>query len=497
MENVSKTFAGTTVLSDISASLERGKITALLGHNGSGKSTLVKILAGFHAPDPGAAITLRGESLQLPVNPRVAHESGLRFVHQNLALVEDLTVADNIALAQGFENSARNPTVSRRKHRKQARQTLSRLEMHVEPDSRVGDLTATERMLVAIARAIDVGGARGGSVVVLDEPTAYLPPDSVQQIHGLLESIRSEGGSVLYVTHRLDEVVAIADSMLVLRDGRLVVNREVEGLDEEQIAKLIVGKTQKRSVVRRQSAGSELLLKCDDMRGPMLQGVSIEVSKGQILGVAGLIGCGRSELLRLIGGIQSPASGDMQLAGKAYSPRSPRDALDHGVAYVPPDRARSGVIDSFSLRENMTVGDLSPYRKHGHFSYREERADVTRLAEKFNILPPRGEQSIEEFSGGNQQKAVLAKLMRLNPFLLALDEPTQGVDIGGKREIAELLVEFAQAGNAVIVGSSDFDEIAEVCDKVLVLDRGSTRALLEPSDVDEQRVALLAARNRP
>jgi ribose transport system ATP-binding protein len=504
IRSVSKRFAGVEVLSDVSADIAAGRITAVLGQNGSGKSTLVKILAGFHLPEPGATLAIRGVDVAFPMDATAAHRHGLRFVHQDLALVGKMTVANNIAFAQGFAASSLLAPISRRRHRDRAREAFARLRIDVDPEAPMSALSATERTLVAIARAIDVDVDVAETVIVLDEPTAYLPASAVDRVLELLDTIRSQGGTVIYVTHRLDEVVRVADDLMVLRDGRLVANRPLEQLRTRDVAELILGhslerRTDARSTSGRDltsTAGTDVLLKVSDLRGSRIDGVSFELHEGEILGVAGLVGCGRSELIRIVGGAQQREGGSLAVAGQEYDPRDPRAALARGVGYVPANRAEAGVAGDLSLRANVTLGDLGPFWSRGRLDVREERNDVRRLIDGFGIRPSNPEQPLGQFSGGNQQKAVIAKILRLNPRILAIDEPTQGIDVGGKADIAALLRGFAARGSAVLAGSSELDEITALCDRVLVLDRGRPLGIFDRGTVTEHRLALLAARGK-
>jgi ABC-type sugar transport system ATPase subunit len=452
----------------------------------------VKILAGFYHPDDGTSIELEGQELDIPIDPKDIQRRGLRFVHQNPALVHDLTVADNIALAQGFSSSSFGAIGSAR-HKKQARRALSRLGVEIDPELRVATLSTTERMLVAIARAVDVADDAAGAVVVMDEPTAYLPPGSVDTIMGLIQAIRDSGGTVIYVTHRIDEVLRIADDMLVLRDGRVVEQRAIGNLDASQIAAAISGAPLTRARSKTAVAHTRTVFEATDLTGHRLRNVSLRLAAGQVIGVAGLIGSGRSELARIVAGEQRPISGKMTLKGNDYMPPSPRHAIRQGVAYVPPDRQRQGVIDSLSLKENVTLGDLSSFWTGGRMHKRSERSEVMTLIKELDIRPPRTEQPLSEFSGGNQQKAILSKLLRLEPEMLVVDEPTQGIDVEGTRQITNILRDFASSGGCVIAASSDYEEIRELCDQVLVLDRGRTLGLFDASELDEHRLALLAA----
>jgi ribose transport system ATP-binding protein len=500
VRHLSMTFGATRVLSDVSVDFAQGRVTALLGLNGSGKSTLVRVLAGFYTPEPGASLVLDGSDLDIPVDPRIAHKRGLRFVHQNLALVDDLSVADNIAFAQGFAGRSTMSPIGTRRHRRRASVVLSRLGVSVDPDRPVSSLSSTERMLVAIGRAFDVELDARHTLVILDEPTAYLPANTVDRVFELLDTVRQQGGTVVYITHRIDEVVRIADDVVILRDGRVVVEQSVGSLSAAEIAALIVGEPTAPTIGRRPRRrdrvaalreGARVLLSARAICGARLDGVTFDLGYGEILGVAGLIGCGRSELVRIVTGVQQPVAGELRLADEPFAPRHPRDALARGVACVPADRHASGIIGDLSLRANVTLGDLRPYWTRWRLNRRDERTDVQNLMARFDIRPPRTEQTANKFSGGNQQKAVIAKLTRLKPRLLVVDEPTQGIDVHGKEEVTNALRAFAAGGGGVLLASSDFEEVASVCDRVLVLDRGRRRGIFKPESLDARALGTL------
>jgi ribose transport system ATP-binding protein len=494
LRSITKTFPGVHALRDVSIDFASGHVTALLGQNGSGKSTLVKILAGFYSPDPGGAASIAGVPLPLPVDAAVAHERGLRFVHQDLALVSRLSVATNIALAQGFAARGVVRPISGRRHRARARAALSRLGVDVDPGAEVSSLSSTDRMLVAIARGLDAEAKPGETIIVLDEPTAYLPANAVNKVLELLSVLRAHGGTIIYVTHRLDEVARIADDVVVLRDGHLVGQQPMGSLGKREIAEMIVGGAPPNSeTVASVPSTGPAVLEATGLIGLRVADVSLKVNEREIVGVAGLIGCGRSELLRLIAGAQPYGAGQMVLDGERYCPKTPRAALARGVAYVPPDRHGGAIVDGMSVRANVTLGNLRPYWSKVALNSRAERADVARLLDRFDIRPRNTEQSISKLSGGNQQKAVLAKVVRLEPRLLVVDEPTQGVDVGGKRDIIDVLRGFARGGGAVLIGSSDFDEVATLCDRVLVLDRGRVIGQFDRGTLDERRIGILVA----
>ncbi|MDO8211079.1 sugar ABC transporter ATP-binding protein [Conexibacter sp. CPCC 206217] len=492
-----KTFAGVAALKGVDVGFRRGAVTALLGPNGCGKSTLIKILAGFHAPDDGGTVEIGGQPVSTPIAAGAAYAAGLRFVHQDLGLVAEMSVLDNLALADGFDGRGTLAALPRRAMARHARELLARFGLDVAPGAPVGALNRTDQIMVAIARAFQSLPERGADrIVILDEPTASLPAGSVDRVLDAVDRIRADGGTVVYVTHRIDEVLRIADDVVVLRDGEVAERRPVAGLDEQTLVDVIMGEARARKVTERAAAGGAVVLRAERLRGERLDGITFELRRGETLGVAGLAGCGRSELARLLTGAQRLRDGTLVLDGEPLDLHSPRAALERGIAFVPPDRHRDGGIPDMSVRHNVGLSDLSPFFSHGLLSRSRERSTVSELLEQFDVRPRDTERRLDQLSGGNQQKVVLAKFARLRPRLLVVDEPTQGVDVAGKQEIGTALQRLAAGGCAIVLASSDFDEIGELCDRVLVLDRGVAVGIYARGEINEERLAALTSRGR-
>lgn len=490
-------FAGQVALQDVSFSIPQGSITALLGMNGSGKSTTIKILSGFYRADRGS-ISIHGSDLSLPVDPAEVHRQGLRFLHQDLGLVEEMSVADNFALAHGYGAGGPLRFIRDSELRQRVGQTLGEFGIDVDPATPIRHLDRTSRTMVAIARAFfghEDHSSYRGMILVLDEPTASLPAEEVGVVLETLEDVRRRGGSVVYVSHRLDEVLRIADRLVVLRDGRLQAEQEIGDLDAEGIVRLVVGEELSAAPAGRaaRSIGSELL-SVREVSGPKVVDASFAVRESEIVGITGLVGCGRSELLRIIAGAQQRRRGHLSLDGAEYDPTSAYVALRRGVAFAPQDRRTLGCVPLMSLEENLTLGHLHTFMKRGWLRLRAVRRKGRELIGRYDIRPPRLEQPVRHMSGGNQQKAVLAKALLHEPRLLVLDEPTQGIDVGAKAEIATIIRDVAARGAGVLVGSSDIEELVVLCDRVIVLDRGRIVAEAEGADLTQERLTYLSVR---
>lgn len=476
---LSKSFARQRALEDLTVALPRGKITALLGQNGSGKSTLIKILAGVYSPDPGGRIEIAGEKLRLPLSPQDARRHNLRFVHQDLGLVKELSVAENIGIANGFGIPLLGP-IKWRAFRRRAEEVIESFGIRVDGRQTVRDLGAAEQTLLAIARGF-ADAARGGgdAILILDEPSAALPRAQVQILFEAVRRVRARGASVVYVTHRLEEVFELADHVVILRDGRLVMTGPVSETSEPAVIEAIVGE-RLHDFDRSLPAppGESSVLEARDVSGMTVDGISFSLKKGEIMGIAGLRGSGRSELARLLVGAQDLSGGELVIGERKRLEHGPRQAVRERVGFIPEDRRRLGAVAGMSIRDNVALPRAGEYWKKGILRHRAERGDVERWTGRLGVVPRDSEINFSKLSGGNQQKAILAKWLRRNPDVLVLDEPTQGIDVGAKAEILALLKQSADTGVGVVFVSSEFSELEAVCHRVLIMKDGKVTAEL-------------------
>ncbi|MFL5846638.1 MAG: sugar ABC transporter ATP-binding protein [Solirubrobacteraceae bacterium] len=479
---LSKTFEGQRALREVDFDVRPGEVHALVGQNGSGKSTLIKILAGFEVPDDGASAQIGDRELRLG-DASAAAEARLCFVHQDLGLIDTMSVAENIALGTGYA-TRRGGRIDWRAERKRARDALAVMNSTLEPDAIVGDLAPVQRSAVAIARALSMA-EEGGSFIVLDEPTASLPRTEAERLFEIVRGLAARGMGVVLVSHHLDEVLGVADRVTVLRDGARVASVAASELDRDKLATLIVGREVGAHVVAERAPAATATLRADDLEGDALAGVSFSVAPGEILGIAGIIGSGREEIAPMLFGYRA-LRGHVQVGDRALPGSDPQAAIAAGLALVPANRIRDGLILDMTVGENLTLGDLRPYWRGGRMRHREERDDVLRWLDQLEVQPPRPEALVHTLSGGNQQKVLLAKWLRLKPKALVLDEPTQGVDVGAKVEIYSAVERAAAGGVAVLVSSSDPEELALLCDRVLILRRGTVAAELDAGCTAEQ-----------
>jgi rhamnose transport system ATP-binding protein len=486
LKQVGKSFAGVPALTDVSLDLRPGEVHALVGENGAGKSTLIRVVAGAHRPDAGT-VELAGREITLR-DPRQARALGIAVIHQQPALFPDLTVAENIAL--GRESGGLWRRIDRARRRREASDLVERLGAPIDPDAPVSGLRMAEQQLVEIARAV---GAEA-RVVVMDEPTAALSEREVERLLAIVRDLRGRGACVLYVSHRLDEVFALADRITVLRDGQVVVTREVAGLRREELIRLMVGREAgalfEKADVPRGGPGLELRgLSC---RATGVLDVTLTVHVGEIFALAGLVGAGRTELARTVFGLTPSDGGDMRMGGAPARTTTPEDARRYGIAYVPEDRRRFGVVPEMSVAANASLAVLRDLSRAGFVDLRGER----RLAEDFvkalSIKTASVDAPVATLSGGNQQKVALARALATKPRVLILDEPTQGIDVGAKAEVHRLMGQLAREGMAILMISSDLPEVIGLADRVGVMRGGRVVGVLDRSGATPEAVLGLA-----
>ena len=486
---VSKTFSGRTVLRDLDIDISPGEVHGLLGQNGSGKSTFIKILAGFHAPDDGASLEIAGRPVPLPLDPGQPHLLGLSFVHQDLGLVPEMTVLENLRI-RSFQTGVAW-RIQWRRERRYVRVALDRFGLeHVSPRAEIGTLRDVERAMIAIVRALEQLEGQTGGLLVLDEPTAYLPRDGVDRLFDAVRTVAAAGHGVLFVTHRLEEVRALTDRVTILRDGAHVETADTSSLTERDLIERILGRSLGELYPSAHHMRGELALSVDGLSGSVVRSLSLQLRRGEIVGLTGLLGMGQEQVPHLLFGSQRASAGRLELGQRRLDVMrmSPRRAIGEGIALLPANRLREGAAQAATVTENVTLPTLPAYFSRGLLNHRRERRNVAAMMREFQVVPPEPRRVFAKLSGGNQQKALLAKWFATRPRIFLLHEPTQGVDIGAKQQIFAQIRDVAEAGGAVIIASVEYEDLAHLCDRVLVFRDGEVVAELSGADLTEHRI---------
>ena len=487
-ENLTKSFAGVQALRRGAIDLRAGEIHALVGENGAGKSTLIRIIAGALSPDSGS-LTIGGHPVT-EFSPVAARELGVSVIYQQPALFPDLTVIENLAL--GLESPSLWRRIDWTARRKRAVELLDRVGAVIDPDSIVSSLSMPQQQLVEIARAL----GRSARILILDEPTASLSEREVGNLFRILRELRRQGLAIVYISHRIEEIFALADRVTVLRDGETVLTESIEQTDRVSLIRMMVGREIEAVFPKREVAIGETILRVDNLSSSAagLSNISLELRTGEILGLAGLVGAGRSELARCLFGLHSIDAGSIWIGGEPKESliHSPADAIEAGIAYVPEDRRRHGVIQELSIVRNGSLAVLPRLTRRGLLDQARERQLAAFYAERLRLRADTLYANVSTLSGGNQQKVALARWLATNPSILILDEPTQGIDVGAKAEIHRLMGELAATGMAILMISSELPEILGMCDRIAVMRGGRICATLERSEATPERIISIA-----
>ncbi|MFN2595867.1 MAG: sugar ABC transporter ATP-binding protein [Pyrinomonadaceae bacterium] len=489
MEGITKIFSGVVALDGVDFTLERGEVHSLVGENGAGKSTLIKIMTGAYRRD-GGRVMFEGREVDFR-SPEDAQRAGVVAVYQEVNLLAYRTVAENIYLGR---EPRRAGLIDWKRMNRDAAALLDRLGLDIDPAATLGDLNIALRQMVAIARGVSFGA----KVVVLDEPTSSLTEHEVSILYDVIRRLKSEGTGVVYISHRFDELYTICDRVTILRDGKLVGTRPLAGLDRLDLVCMMLGRAREElrskgatgfGAPHEAVAGEAPLLRAEDLtRGRKLDHVSLDVGRGEIVGLAGLLGSGRTETARAIFGADAVEEGRVSLEGKPLNLRSPNDAIDAGLAFLSEDRKAEGIIPELSVRENLTLAALPALSSLGVVSRRKQNEIVERFMKRLGIKAAGADQKIRELSGGNQQKVLLARWLCKNPKFLIMDEPTRGIDVGAKAEIQSLVNELAQSGLGVLMISSELEELVEGSSRVVVMRDGRRAAELRGGEISQDAI---------
>ncbi len=485
LKHVSKSFPGVQALRDVSLSLQRGEILALMGENGAGKSTLIRMLGGAHQPDAGT-IRIDGQDVRM-TTPLEAMKAGVGVIYQELSLIPALSVCDNMFLGRDHGRF----WIARSDERRRAAEIFRRMGVEIPRSVAVGQLSIAQQQLIEIARVL-VHDVR---ILVMDEPSAALTPQEVERLFVLMRELKAQGLGIIYISHRLEEVFEIADKVTVLRDGQHIADCRIAELNRSRLIELMVGRVLEQEFQRTRMSSGKISLDVKGLtRGKAVQDVSFTIRRGEIVGLTGLVGAGRTETARLIFGADRADYGRISVDGLEVNVRSPRDAIRAGICLLTEDRKTQGIIPARSVRENFSLASLRVLQWFGFVKEKLERTAFGTYVDRLRIRIPNQEQLARNLSGGNQQKVLLARWLYRNTQVFLFDEPTRGIDIGAKQEIYHLMAELADQGKAILLISSELPEVLSLSDRILVMRHGRIAGEIEngPSVTQEQVMELAA-----
>ncbi|KNE19347.1 sugar ABC transporter ATP-binding protein [Virgibacillus pantothenticus] len=489
MKNISKAFSGNKVLQNVDFNINRGEIHALMGENGAGKSTLVKILTGIYTKDQGE-IFLRDKKISF-INPKQAEEQGISVIHQELNIIPHLTVAENMFLGKEL-TYGKTGILNKRQIRKRTNEALNKLgACDIQPDNIAGELSIGKQQMIEIAKALTTKA----ELIIMDEPTAALTDYEIENFFNVIKKLKADGVSIIYISHRMEEIFAICDRITVLRDGQYIGTKDTVQTSFEEIVKMMVGREIGERYPTRNHDIKEVVFKVDNLAlANYFRNISFSVRKGEILGVAGLMGAGRSELMEAIVGYRKLDKGTIKINGKQVTIKHPSDAVKQGIGFITEDRKSKGLIINASIKENIALTNLVALSKLGVINKSKEKKLVHQLMQKLKVRATNEEQEVKALSGGNQQKIVIAKWLAIKPKpnVLILDEPTRGVDIGAKKEIYTIMNALSKEGVAIIMISSELPEVLGVSDRIMVMHEGEITRFIDREQADQETIMTAA-----
>ena len=482
MKNISKNFGGVHALSDVTLELKKGEVLCLVGENGAGKSTLMKILSGVVKPTSGS-ILLNGNEVHIE-NPTQAYQLGISIVHQELVQIPYMSIAENIYIGRYPKKMGQ---IDFAQLRKNTLDLMDRLDVHFDPDSKISRYSVAHRQLIEILKALSYNS----SVIIFDEPTAALTTDECEILYRIVRDLKKQGISIIFISHRMTDIFEIGDRVHVLRDGKTSGGGMVSELSEKEIVRMMVGRTLDQQFGEKNNTPGEVVLEVRNLTNERLHGISFSLRKGEVLGLGGLIGAGRTEILRAIFGIDD-YQGQILLNGADIRCKDPADAIQKGFSMVPEDRKDYGVILGHSILQNIELGILKRLSHLGIMNRRKEQKTAQSFLDQLRIRAPGTRTLVGSLSGGNQQKVVVARCLASDPQILLLDEPTRGVDVGAKAEIYKIIDDLACSGVAILMVSSELPELIAVSDRIAVMHEGNLTGILEASEATEESVMHLA-----
>ncbi|WP_110928167.1 sugar ABC transporter ATP-binding protein [Bacillus massiliglaciei] len=485
MKNIFKAFGTNQVLTGVDFELEEGEVHALMGENGAGKSTMMNVLTGLHPKDKGS-ILINGTETSFN-NPKEAEQHGITFIHQELNIWPDMTVLDNLFI--GKELKTAFGLVNTKEMKALAKKQFARLGVSIPLDKEAGSCSVGEQQMIEIAKAL----MTEAKVIIMDEPTAALTEREIGKLFEVISSLKKEGVSIVYISHRMEEIFTICDRITVMRDGKTVDTKEIKETTFDEVVKKMVGRELTDRFPQREPKLGETMLQVKDLtKNGVFREVSFSVRAGEIVGISGLMGAGRTEIMRAIFGLDSTDSGEIWLDGKKVSISSPARAVESGIGFITENRKEEGLILDFSIKDNMVLPTLFSFAPKGIINEKTELDFVEMLIRRLTVKTESAETAVGNLSGGNQQKVVIAKWVGIGPKVLILDEPTRGVDVGAKREIYQLMNELTDRGVAIIMVSSELPEVLGMSDRILVVHEGKITGELIKEEATQEKIMTLA-----
>ncbi len=480
LRGIVKRFPGVTALSNVDLNVYEGEVMALLGENGAGKSTLMKVLTGVHQRDEGT-ITFKGREVAYQ-NARQAQDDGLAIIHQELNLIPKMRIYENVFL--GRELRRRSGALDIRAMVEKTREMLALVRIGLDPKRTVDTLSIAQQQMVEIAKALLLDA----QVIVMDEPTDALPDEEVESLFAIIRELKRNGKGIVYITHRLKEVFEICDRATILRDGAFIGEIPVAQLTQDKLIGMMVGRALDQQFPYERSMPGEVVLSVKGLDNHLVHDISFDLRRGEVLGVTGLVGAGRTELAQTLYGVHPWHEGQVMLNGNHFHPQRPSQAIGRGLYYMTEDRKRNGLVMVLDVRTNITLSSLKAVIRRGTVDRKKERAVCREYIEKINIKTPTMQQLVRNLSGGNQQKVVLSKALMTEPEVLILDEPTRGIDVGAKKEIYLLINQLKARGKAILMISSEMPEILGMSDRILVLNEGRKKGELSREDATQEKI---------